>query len=1337
MNRPLRILHLEDSKIDAELVRTRLEDEGVACTIDWVETREAFAARLEQGGIDVILADYTLPSFDGLTALAMARATDPDLPVIFVSGTIGEDRAVETYKNGATDYVLKSHLSRLAPAMLRALREAEEHRERKLAEEALRGSEERYRSLFENMLDGFAHCRMIYEDGQPRDFVYLDVNSAFERLTGLKDVIGKKVTEAIPGIRETDPGLFEIYGRVALTGKPERFEMYVKALSTWFFISVYSPRREHFVAVFDVITERKRAEQEREITIEFLRLVNESADTRGLIRAATTFFQQQSGCEAVGVRLRVGEDYPYYESRGFPKEFVVAENSLCARDSANCVIRDSKGDPVIECMCGNVICGRFDPARSFFTSHGSFWSNNTTELLRTTTEADRQARTRNRCNGSGYESVALLPLRAGEVRLGLLQLNDRRPGVFSLEAIGLWERLADQLAVALAKFQAEEATRKSEKRYQDLFDSTLDGIFQVNAEGVFILMNPAGARVFGHESPEEIIGRNAQEYWRDPKDRDAYKAELKIQKKLSAYPMRAKKKSGEPIELESSARTMEDEKGNFLGIEGILRDVTVRKQAEEALQQSEEKYRHLVENLGKEYFFYRHDTKGVFTYISSSVTDMLGYSLQEALTHYSEYLTENPINTDALRHTDMSIQGIQQPPYEVEIFHRDGSTRWLEVSEYAVRERDGSVIAVEGIARDITERKRAEEELRTSVQMWNNTFDAMNEAISIMDAEGKLLRNNKTMLSLLGTNLDEVVDRTHWEIMHPAEGQHEECAFSRMQKSLRREHMTFRFQKQWFSVTADPIIDHLGKLAGGVYVMTDITESKQVDEQLRESESKFKSLAEQSLVGTYIIQDGKFKYVNPRLAEMYAYPVEDIVDRKGPLDLVVPDDHHLVAENMKRRLSDKTPSSHYEARGRRRTGELIHIEIFGSTTTYQGRPAIIGVVLDITEKNKLESQLLQAQKMEAVGQLTGGIAHDFNNILSAIIGYASLLQMKMAGGDPLRSFVDQILAGADRAANLTRSLLTFSRKQVSNQMSVDVNAIIGRVEKLLHGIIGEDIDLRLALTPGELVVDADAGQLEQVLMNLATNARDAMPKGGILSVESATVESGDVLEQLQDLGSKKYALISVTDTGVGMDEKTREKIFEPFFTTKDLGRGTGLGLSMVYGIIKQHKGHIHCYSEPGKGTTFKVYLPLLHSAEGGGKMKVTTAAADELQGGHETILVAEDDDTLRDLVKTTLQDFGYTVIAAVDGEDAVGQFRQNKDAVNLVLCDVIMPKKTGGEVRDEIKKTSPDAKIIFMSGYPADIVHQKGLLEGEADIVLKPIPPTVLLRKVREVLDKR
>ena len=345
--------------------------------------------------------------------------------------------------------------------------------------------------------------------------------------------------------------------------------------------------------------------------------------------------------------------------------------------------------------------------------------------------------------------------------------------------------------------------------------------------------------------------------------------------------------------------------------------------------------------------------------------------------------------------------------------------------------------------------------------------------------------------------------------------------------------------------------------------------------------------------------------------------------------------------------------------------------------------------------------------------------------------------MKMTPDDPQRLYVDQILAGTDRAASLTRSLLTFSRKQLTNLQPVNINENIRKVETLLLRTIGEDIDLRTELAPGDLIVNADAGQIDQVLMNLTTNARDAMQQGGILSIETSVVESDELGAGPAGDGKQRYVRILVSDTGVGMDEKTREKIFEPFFTTKDLGRGTGLGLSMVYGIIKQHNGEIRCYSEPGTGTTFKIYLPLLAAAASvPAAARGLLKAEDRLQGT-ETILVAEDDEVLRGLAQSTLESFGYTVITAVDGKDAVGRFLENREKIGLVLCDVIMPRMNGGEVGAAVRKNKPDARILFMSGYPADFVQQKSMLEEGAEVILKPFSPIVLARKVREAPDKK
>jgi PAS domain S-box-containing protein len=389
------------------------------------------------------------------------------------------------------------------------------------------------------------------------------------------------------------------------------------------------------------------------------------------------------------------------------------------------------------------------------------------------------------------------------------------------------------------------------------------------------------------------------------------------------------------------------------------------------------------------------------------------------------------------------------------------------------------------------------------------------------------------------------------------------------------------------------------------------------------------------------------------------------------------------------------------------------------------------------DQERLQVQLYQSQKMEAVGHLAGGIAHDFNNILTAIMGYGSLLQAKLNEKDPLRSHVDQILTSAERAAALVRSLLAYSRKQIINPKPVTINEIVVNVENMLHRIIGEDINLQTKLSEHDTTAVADAGQIEQLLINLATNARDAMPAGGLLTIITGRAEMDEEFIKAHGYGTQgTYVLLAVSDTGSGMDEKTRRQIFEPFFTTKEVGKGTGLGLSTVYGIVKQHNGFINCYSEPGRGTTFKIYLPLVTRPSGPAVQPSAIARPPVLQGGSETILLAEDDDDLRKLIRQVLEDFGYTVLEAADGDAAMALFTEHHNDINLLLLDIIMPKKNGREAYIEMRKIEPAIKALFTSGYTADIIHKQGLLEQGLEFILKPVLPTELLKKVRDVLDK-
>ena len=385
------------------------------------------------------------------------------------------------------------------------------------------------------------------------------------------------------------------------------------------------------------------------------------------------------------------------------------------------------------------------------------------------------------------------------------------------------------------------------------------------------------------------------------------------------------------------------------------------------------------------------------------------------------------------------------------------------------------------------------------------------------------------------------------------------------------------------------------------------------------------------------------------------------------------------------------------------------------------------------EKQQLEEQLRHAHKMEAIGTLAGGVAHDFNNILTVILGYGNLLQMEIDEDSLFMERVENILASAHKAADLTKNLLAFSRKQMIDLRLINLNEDIRNATNLLSRLLIEDIELKLELNEEDLFVMADPVQLDQVLLNLAANARDAILKEGVVTIATEPV----VLTQEFFKGEEykkpgRYVLLSFADTGVGMDTETKEKIFDPFFTTKNVGKGTGLGLSMIYGIIKQHEGYINVKSEPGKGTTFKIYFPLIEAKD---EKKETDALPTQDYDGAETILVAEDDESVRALIKETLEKAGYRIIAAKNGEDAISKFEENRDKIQGLLLDVVMPKINGKEVYEQISRIRPGIKTLFMSGYSTNILSKKGVIEEGINYIAKPISSKGLLKKVREIMD--
>jgi len=385
------------------------------------------------------------------------------------------------------------------------------------------------------------------------------------------------------------------------------------------------------------------------------------------------------------------------------------------------------------------------------------------------------------------------------------------------------------------------------------------------------------------------------------------------------------------------------------------------------------------------------------------------------------------------------------------------------------------------------------------------------------------------------------------------------------------------------------------------------------------------------------------------------------------------------------------------------------------------------------EKGHLEQQLRQALKMEAIGTLAGGVAHDFNNILSAIEGYAMLLRDRIKKKSPVRNYVDQIISASERASDLTKRLLAFSRNQIINPKPLNLNDTIRDIKSLLVRLVGEDVEFRLHIAREDLIIVADELQIEQLLINLVRNARDAMPSGGILTIatEFVVLAEGQQLEKREEMKPGNYARLTVSDSGVGIDESIRERIFDPFFTTKEVGKGTGLGLSIAYGVVKQHHGIIEVDSDVGASTTFSIYLPLIESIVERKKLEQMLLPA----GNRETVLLAEDDRFVRMLTKHILTKYGYEVIEAVDGEDALVKFREHLESIQLLLLDVIMPKMNGKQVYDEARRIRPDLKVVFMSGHTYDAISKQGVFSEEIPLISKPLTPGELLVKVRSVLD--
>jgi len=648
---------------------------------------------------------------------------------------------------------------------------------------------------------------------------------------------------------------------------------------------------------------------------------------------------------------------------------------------------------------------------------------------------------------------------------------------------------------------------------------------------------------------------------------------------------------------------------------------------------------------------------------------------------------------------------------------------------------------VAALERELERRKQVEEKLRASEARFRalseNTFEAI-----FLSEKSICTGQNLAAEKMFGYSTEEAIGRhgTDWiapeyrELVRKNMGLDYASPYEVM--ALRKDGTTFPCEIR------GKMIDDQGRLIR-VTALRDTTEHKKAEEALRESEDRFRLIAEQSLMAIGIIQDGVYKYFNKAYEQISGYSADEI-KKWEPFELtktVHPDDRSFVTEQVRKKQTGHTDVvPHYSFRGISKGGDIKWLEIYSKTVTYQNRPADLVAFIDITERKraemereKLQAQLSQAQKMEAVGTLAGGIAHDFNNLLQVVLGYSDLLLVDKSRNDRDYDALNEIRRQARNGAELVKRILTFSRKADTSSRPIDLNREVRKAKQLLARTLPKIIEIELFLDEDLRKVDADPGQIEQILLNLAVNAKDAMPRGGkiVIETENATLHE-DYCRSHLGVEPGVYVLLTFSDTGVGIYPEILDHIFEPFFTTKKPGEGTGLGLAAVYGIVKQHNGRIMCYSEPEKGTTFKIYLPGLKMEEEASTQRVQEMPA----GGAETILLVEDEASVREFGKRALSKAGYTVLTAGNGQEALEIYREKWSEIHLVVMDLIMPVRDGRECLEELLKINRSVKVIVASGYSVNGLARRAVKSGAKGFIRKPFDIRQMLEIVRSVLDE-
>jgi PAS domain S-box-containing protein len=882
---------------------------------------------------------------------------------------------------------------------------------------------------------------------------------------------------------------------------------------------------------------------------------------------------------------------------------------------------------------------------------------------------------------------------------------------------------------------------KYEETYRMFFENSREAVFITTPDGRYLDINPAGVELFGYGSREEMLRLNIDtDIFIDPAARKDYTRRLLESGYVRDYRMELKRKDGRRLVVLTTASAIRDDKGDIIAYQGINYDITEREREKEALRENMDRLDLALKsaNMGV-WQIDIPNNKLFFSEQSFRLLDIDPSSFRG--THQEFWRVIHPDDLDYMRRNiDVSIeQGMYRTEYRV--IWRDGSVHYITGRGKVVKDASGRPVKIHGIHWDITEQKQVDEALRLSEERLKRTLDAAHVVAWEINVDGshheagpvdELFGRQK------GFHHPEVSDLL--QSVHPEDRENMKELVQAALRGEREYQAEYRVLAEdgtirWIEAVGTLQRNRSGAPARLLGIARDITEHKRMDDALRRSEERFKQLLQNSNDLIILLdRDCLITSVHGPLEGRLGYRHEELTGLHA-LDLIHPDDKDNIARALTEGLAQPAASvKTVEYRSRHKNGKWVPLEAVGANLLDD--PAVQAIVInvrDISERTRLQEQLQQAMKMEAVGRLAGGVAHDFNNILTTISGNIELARMDIEPSHPVSRCLDHIMKAADSAASLTHQLLAFSRRQIIEPVVLNLNDLVRNVKHMIERLIGENIELKTSLEKALGSVRVDPGQFEQVLVNLAVNARDAMPDGGRLTIETSNITFDEVYcAGHAGAVPGDYVALVVTDTGCGISDDVREHIFEPFFTTKGKTHGTGLGLATIFGIVQQAGGSIDVRSEVGRGSAFRIFIPRAGlQAEGLTKQRPSP----EKQKGDETILIVEDDESVREVAVLALKDAGYQVIEASNGDEALLLADKLQGRIDLLMTDVVMPGINGRELSERLAGLYPDMKALFTSGYTEDVILRHGVSDARINFIRKPYSLLNLTGKIREVLD--